>query len=85
VRPIDQVMKALLTQVPSDYPRREELSKEFDRIVEDSAFKAPEMVWMCWGELGEVLHDHFNGSPEPWVDTIGSIVNAKLDYRDYIP
>lgn len=53
--------------------------KEIDRIIYDSRYKAPELMYMCWSNLENVLNAFFNPDNSEWEKEICDIFCGKIE------
>lgn len=58
---------------------KEDIINEIDRIIYDSGYKAPELMYMCWDSLAYVLNANFNPDNSDWEKEIRDIFSGKIE------
>lgn len=84
MRNLNQVLNAIVNQIPKDVEYRENIIKEFDSVCESISYTAPEALHLRWYQCADILFDYI---PEPtldWQKTITRIFSAEVDYKEYL-
>lgn len=84
MRPLPQVIQAILNVTPETFENRAEMSHELEKIADSSCYAAPEMQSFWWGRAMETLEIYLGTPVEGWRKTIAQIVGNQLDYNDYL-
>lgn len=89
MRPLADVVTAIIKIVPDDSSKKEELSRRLACIVAKLSYTAPECVADRWNEVAAILNSCLP-SPElfadkvPWVSKVARVFGDKEDYRKYL-
>lgn len=85
MRPIWAVIKAIQTRVPVDFDKRADFLNTVSDISESAAYTSPEAMYSRWEQLF-IACNEFLGDPNgsPWKTQIAQIMEAKLDYAQFL-
>lgn len=59
--------------------KKEEIIKKIEHIQNGALYKAPELMYMCWYDLADVLNSNFNADKSEWENEIKKIFNNEVD------
>lgn len=84
-RPIHDVARAILNQVPPDFPAYGILERSFDGVLNSAYYTAPEAMYIRWDELSALLHGSLKDHTHlDWVERIRRIFNNELNYEEFL-
>lgn len=76
-RNIAEVIYRIENAIPTTFPEREALCKALNSVAYNARFTAPEVMWMQWANVAELL-DRYLGEPdEPWKLKVVFVVTGK--------
>ena len=84
MRPLDQVIDAVLKLIPKDYDQRDVLENEFESIKESYAYTAPEAVGDLWFRFATLLQNTLGDPDSAWKEQIGDLMQGKKDYIEVL-
>lgn len=75
MRDIEKVLNDIIGLIPEDFDNREKIVKQLVNIIDDSHYRAPELVSICWSDAHIVLVNALLSLAESlptwsWVDDI---------------
>ena len=58
MRDLNQVLDALVKQIPEDFEHRKDMVSEFNSVRESIPYTAPEAMSLRWEQCAEILTDY---------------------------
>lgn len=56
-----------------------ENKQEINKVIYDSCYKAPELIYICWYDLADILNANFNPNNSDWEQELCNIFSAKIE------
>jgi len=84
MRNLNQVIAAILKQIPEDFKHRESMERRFGFVLESIPYTAPEALYIRWEQCAEILSDYIPEPTTDWQKTALNIWAMKVDYQDYL-
>lgn len=60
-----------------DWKNKQDIIEEINEVIYDSSFKAPELMYICWNNLADILNANFNPDNSDWEKEICDIFSGK--------
>lgn len=77
-RNITNVINRIKDCIDPDFSEFKELNEELDYLISSSLYKAPELMYELWNNLGYILGKFLYVENEPeWMKKIGRIIRAE--------
>lgn len=77
MRNIAIVVDRILQEIPDDWPNKKQLQQRVDDRVQSSLYTAPELMWLRWQEVGEILGEELGEPDTEWKNEIADIFGDK--------
>jgi len=84
MRPLDEVIDAVLKLVPADFDQREVLVAELESIQESYPYTAPESVGDLWFRFATTLNVTLGDPDSKWKEEIADVMSGKKDYLEVL-
>lgn len=83
-RPLSAVMDAAVRIVPDSCTLKPSFIEGVEDIKSSIPYTAPEAMWLRWEDFILLLTRLFGDVDAPWNETLKLMVNAKLDYKEFL-
>lgn len=84
MRPLSLVIDATAKLVPYDFPGREDMVEDLEKVKDSVKYTAPEAMYIRWDEYVQVLMFYIPEPKSEWQRDIQSLVADRIDYRDVL-
>lgn len=83
----DAIKNVIITESNLSENKKEHLINSIDKIKEDCLYTAPELMYMRWCALHDLLVDNFNTTQnmKPYEDKIFGIFTGKIEVEGQYP
>lgn len=61
-----------------DWENKQDIIEEINEVIYDSGYKAPELMYICWNDLADILNANFNSDNSDWEKEICDIFSGKV-------
>lgn len=62
-----------------EFENKQEIIEEIKEVIYDSRYKAPELMYMCWYDLADILNANFNPNNSKWEQELCDIFSGKKE------
>lgn len=62
-----------------EFENKQEIIEEIKEVIYDSCYKAPELMYMCWCDLADILNANFNPNNSKWEQELCDIFSGKKE------
>lgn len=71
----NEIIKIIKDECTFDEYRIKGIIERIEKVIHDSRYKAPELQWMSWDELSDILRTNFIPSNSKWETKIMIVFN----------
>jgi hypothetical protein len=83
-RHLPSVIKAVVSLIPSDYPKREALLEAFRKIISSHDYSAPELYSLWWNQAVDACLCYLGVPDTDWKLLIIEVFADRRDYREFL-
>lgn len=76
MRNIVKVIEEIKAVIPIDFEVKEDLFERLDWVIKDAACRSPELMYVSWNRLLEVLQKHVKIDDNSWTQEVASIFSG---------
>ena len=62
-----------------NFENKQGIIEEINKVIYDSRYKAPELIYICWNDLADILNANFNPNNSDWEQKLCDIFSAKIE------
>lgn len=62
-----------------EWESKQDIIEEINKVIYDSCYKAPELMYICWNDLADILNANFNPDNSDWEQELCNIFSAKIE------